>query len=68
MPRIFSKYKNLDFQVSFDRQCTRDESIIGGEQGIFPKKELFLMDYKTENEMTKSPLNLGCKENLLMLI
>ena len=61
MPRIFSKYKINDGLISIDKQCTRDESIIGGENGIGPKKDLYLMDYKGDSEITKSQLNLGCK-------
>lgn len=43
MPGIFSKYKNSEQALSFDKQVTRESSVMGLEGGgIEGKKEKFL--------------------------
>jgi hypothetical protein len=61
MPRIYSKYKNLEAALSIDKQCTRDERIIGGEIGIGPKKDIHQREYDANYEFSKSALNVGRK-------
>ena len=63
-PKASSKYKNSEQTLSFQRQVTREESIIGGQTGIDPKKELFLQDYEADYEVNKSPLNKVRKLNI----
>lgn len=59
MPKIFSKYKNSEQALSFDKRVTRESSVIGGETGIEPKKENFLQDYQYDHEIVKRPLSRG---------
>lgn len=61
MPRIFSKYKNSDQALSFDKRVTRESSCIGGETGIEGKKEKYLQDYEANHEILKRPLSRGRK-------
>ena len=42
MPRIFSKYRNFNKLISMDKLVTRQDAIVGGENGIEPKKDAFL--------------------------
>lgn len=68
MPKIFSKYKNSEQALSFDKRVTRESSCIGGETGIDPKREQFLQDYDANHEVNKRPLSRGRKYILLLNI